>query len=138
MAGHPLDCSGNDNVLLWGPRDDAPLEDGLRTRDTQCGLFATGKVLRRFNVPFTYIENSRITDDVFKNGFRNFIAVCAAVRDFNNTRILQIAPRPAAFWTVICNEGELLEKFGIQVFPVTLVDIANNVYKVLDRKDSQY
>jgi len=125
-------------VLLWGPRDDAPLEDGLRTRDTQCGLFATGKVLRRFNVPFTYIENSRITDDVFKNGFRNFTAVCAAVRDFNNTRILQIAPRPAAFWTVICNEGELLEKFGIQIFPVTLVEIVNDVYKVLDRKDNEY
>lgn len=46
-------------VLLWGPRDEAPLEDGLRLRDTQCGLFATSKVLRRFNVPFTYITNSR-------------------------------------------------------------------------------
>ena len=28
----------NKPVLLWGPRDDAPLADGLRTRDTQCGL----------------------------------------------------------------------------------------------------
>lgn len=34
-------------VLLWGPRDDAPLENGDRSRDTQCGLFATGKVFRR-------------------------------------------------------------------------------------------
>jgi L-fucose isomerase-like protein len=39
-------------VLIWGPRDDAPLENGIRTRDSQCGLFATGKVLRRFKVPF--------------------------------------------------------------------------------------
>ena len=30
-------------VLLWGPRDEAPLEDGSRLRDSQCGLFATGK-----------------------------------------------------------------------------------------------
>ena len=42
-------------VLLYGPRDDAPDEEGMRSRDSQCGLFATGKVLRRHNVPFTYI-----------------------------------------------------------------------------------
>ncbi len=35
-------------VLLWGPRDESPDENGIRLRDTQCGLFATGKVLRRF------------------------------------------------------------------------------------------
>ena len=38
-------------VLLWGPRDEAPEADGSRLRDTQCGLFATGKVLRRMQVP---------------------------------------------------------------------------------------
>ena len=40
-------------VLLWGPLDERPEPDGVRLRDTQCGLFATGKVLRRFKVPFT-------------------------------------------------------------------------------------
>ena len=44
-------------VLLWGPRDEAPLENGMRLRDTQCGLFATGKVLRRFGIPFTYMTS---------------------------------------------------------------------------------
>ena len=34
-------------VLLWGPLDERPEADGTRLRDTQCGLFATGKVLRR-------------------------------------------------------------------------------------------
>lgn len=38
-------------VLLWGPLDERPEPDGTRLRDTQCGLFATGKVLRRFGVP---------------------------------------------------------------------------------------
>ncbi len=42
-------------VLLWGPRDERPEPDGMRLRDSQCGLFATGKVLRRFGVPFTYM-----------------------------------------------------------------------------------
>ena len=40
-------------VLLWGPLDERPDENGVRLRDTQCGLFATGKVLRRFQIPFT-------------------------------------------------------------------------------------
>ena len=47
-------------VLLWGPRDDAPQPDGLRLRDSQCGLFATSAVLRNMGVPFTYLENSWI------------------------------------------------------------------------------
>ena len=44
-------------VLIWGPRDECPNEKGVRLRDSQCGLFATGKVLRRFRVPFTYLTN---------------------------------------------------------------------------------
>ncbi len=112
-------------VLLWGPRDEAPLEDGFRLRDTQCGLFATGKVLRRFNVPFTYIVNSEVDSPVFARGFANFIAAARAVKAFRHLRILQVATRPAGFWTMICNEGELLERFGIETFPVTLVEIQN-------------
>ncbi|GIP57671.1 L-fucose/L-arabinose isomerase family protein [Paenibacillus woosongensis] len=110
-------------VLLWGPRDEAPLEDGMRLRDTQCGLFATGKVLRRFNVPFTYVTNSRVDSPVFERGFTNFVAAANVVKQFRNLRILQIGPRPTSFWTMICNEGELLERFGIELHPITLIDI---------------
>lgn len=117
-------------VLLWGPRDEAPLEDGMRLRDTQCGLFATGKVLRRFNVPFTYITNSRVDDPVFERGFKNFIAAANVVKQFRNLRILQIGPRPTSFWTMMCNEGELLERFGIELHPITLEDIKRATKKV--------
>lgn len=117
-------------VLLWGPRDEAPLEDGMRLRDTQCGLFATGKVLRRFKVPFTYVTNSRVDDAVFERGFTNFIAAANVVRQFSKLRILQIGPRPASFWTMICNEGELLERFGIEIHPITLVDIQLRTKKI--------
>jgi L-fucose isomerase-like protein len=110
-------------VLLWGPRDEAPLEDGMRLRDTQCGLFATGKVLRRFNVPFTYITNCRVDDPVFERGFVNFVAAANVVKAFRSLRILQIGPRPSSFWTMICNEGELLERFGIELHPITIEDI---------------
>lgn len=112
-------------VLLWGPRDEDPLPDGFRLRDTQCGLFATGKVLRRFNVPYTYIVNSTPDSSVFERGFKNFISAANVVKHFRKLRILQIAPRPAGFWTMIYNEGELLESFGIEIYPITLIDIQN-------------
>jgi len=114
-------------VLLWGPRDEMPIAGQDRTRDTQCGLFATGKILRRFNVPFTYIVNSAVEDEVFQRGYKSFVAVCSVVKDFKQTRVLQISVRPEPFWTVMYNEGELLEKFGIEVFPITLQDLKNRI-----------
>ena len=76
-------------VLLWGPRDERPDENGMRLRDSQCGLFATGKVLRRFRVPFTYMNNCNLTDPEFERGLRDFLAVCNVVKVFRHTRILQ-------------------------------------------------
>jgi len=117
-------------VLIWGPRDEAPLVDGTRLRDTQCGIFATGKVLRRFKVPFTYITNSSVESRVFERGFKNFIGAANVVKHFKKLRILQISTRPSDFWSVICNEGELLEKFGIQIYPITLDQIKQKTLKI--------
>ncbi|MFE8697463.1 L-fucose/L-arabinose isomerase family protein [Cytobacillus sp. FJAT-53684] len=124
-------------VLLWGPRDEAPLKDGMRLRDTQCGLFATGKVLRRFNVPFTYITNCRVDDPIFERGFTNFIAAANVVKAFNSLRILQIGPRPTSFWTMMCNEGELLERFGIELHPITIEDIKRASKKVAAKESPE-
>ncbi len=118
-------------VLLWGPRDEDPLDDGSRLRDTQCGLFATGKILRRFNVPFTYIPNTRLDDPIFERGLDNFIAAVHVVKGMHKLRLLQISTRPAGFWTMMYNEGELLERFGIEVYPISLVEIK-------DRTDEFY
>lgn len=117
-------------VLLWGPLDERPDEKGIRLRDTQCGLFATGKVLRRFGVPFTYLKNCRIEDKAFSQGIKRFQAVCSAVRAFRRARILQIAPRPFDFWSTMCNEGELLEKFNIQLAPVPMPELTNKLKEV--------
>ena len=114
-------------VLLWGPLDERPEPNGVRLRDTQCGLFATGKVLRRFQVPFTYMTNCRLSDPVFERGIRDFLAVCNIVKTFRNIRILQIAPRPYDFWTTMCNEGELLEKFNIQLSPIPMPELMDAV-----------
>ena len=114
-------------VLLWGPRDERPDENGIRLRDSQCGLFATGKVLRRFRVPFTYMTNCRLTDPEFERGVKDFLAVCNVVKTFRHTRILQIAPRPFDFWSTMCNEGELLEKFNIQLSPIPMPELTEEI-----------
>ncbi len=121
-------------VLLWGPRDERPDENGIRLRDSQCGLFATGKVLRRFKVPFTYLTNCRLTDPEFERGVKDFLAVCNVVKTFKNTRILQIGPRPFDFWSTMCNEGELLEKFNIQLAPIPLPELTQEVKKAKEVK----
>lgn len=124
-------------VLLWGPRDEAPAPDGSRRRDTQCGLFAIGKVLRHFNVPFTYIRNSDIDDPSFSRGVIDFIRVCNVVKTFKHTRLLQVGPRPFDFWSVIVNEGELLEKFGIQLSPIPLGELTSHMNNLIEEKDSR-
>ena len=116
-------------VLLWGPRDERPDENGVRLRDSQCGLFATGKVLRRFQVPFTYLCNCRLTDPEFERGIDNFLRVCNIVKVFRDIRILQIAPRPFDFWSTMCNEGELLEKFNIQLAPIPMTELRQEMEK---------
>ncbi|WP_283609267.1 L-fucose/L-arabinose isomerase family protein [Faecalispora anaeroviscerum] len=114
-------------VLLWGPLDERPEPNGVRLRDTQCGLFATGKVLRRFQVPFTYMTNCRLSDPVFERGLRDFMAVCNTVKTFRHIRILQISTRPFDFWTTMCNEGELLERFNIQLSPIPMPELTQEM-----------
>ncbi len=124
-------------VLLWGPLDERPLPDGRRLRDTQCGLFATGKVLRRFQVKFTYLTNCRLSDPVFERGIRDFMAVCNVVKTFRHIRILQMGPRPYDFWTTMCNEGELLEKFNIQLSPIPLPELVAEVRRIQKAQEAQ-
>ena len=118
-------------VLLWGPRDEAPGPDGERLRDSQCGLFATSKVMQRCGVKFTYITSSRLDSPVFAHGFLNFLRAADAVRHFQGARIGQVSTRPRDFYSVIVNEGELLEKFGIQIIPVDLSKLITEVKKML-------
>lgn len=124
-------------VLLWGPKDEAPAADGSRLRDTQCGLFAIGKVLRRFQIPFTYVKNCDLDDPAFEQGINDFIKVCNVVKTFKNTRILQIGPRPFDFWSTMVNEGELLEKFNISLSPIPITELVEKIHELIDKKDPE-
>lgn len=123
-------------VLLWGPRDDAPDEKGVRSRDSQCGMFATGKVLRRHNVPFTYLTNSWIGSEDFFTGMDKFIRTANVVKAMKNLNILQISTRPEPFCSVICNENELIEKFNVHLFPITLNDLILKMNEVREENST--
>lgn len=117
-------------VLLWGPRDEAPLENGARLRDSQCGLFATGKILRRFQVPFSYMNMCRLGDPYFAWRLDNFLRAAQVVKELDGMTILQIGTRPAGFWTVMINEGELIEKFNVRMHPVSLPELKEEMERV--------
>ncbi len=125
-------------VLLWGPRDEEPLPDGTRLRDSLCGLFASSKVLHKLSVPFTYIENCRITDRALEAGVKNFLRVMSIVKGFYKMRIGQIGQRIDFFWTTIINESELLERFGIEVLPLDMVSIIRGVKERAKQEKSRY
>ncbi len=117
-------------VLIGGLRDGELTAQGHRLTDSQCGLFATGKVLRRFKIPFNYLTNCALEDTAFIRGINTFLGVINVVKEMKNLKILQISTRPADFWTVMCNEGELLERFGVQLCPISLPQLTLEVKRV--------
>lgn len=128
LTGKPL--------LLWAPRDASPDAAGNRCTDSQCGLMATGKILRQFGVPFTYMTNCTLEDPVFQRTMNTFLAAAQIVKSMRHLRIGQIGVRPEPFWSVKCNELELLEKFGTEVVPVTMIELKQRFDAILSGKGS--
>lgn len=124
-------------VLLWGPQDDVFDADGMRYTDSQCGLFGTSRQLQRFHIPFTYIENCRVEDDIFAAGLRSFVSVACMVKNFRGMRVGQVGMRPKPFCSVIFNEGELMERFGIHVIPVNIAVVIDKYNRLLKEKDAE-
>ena len=110
-------------VLLWGPRDDAPLADGTRLRDSLCGMLATSGVLHKLRVPFSYINNCHIDDPAFLAGVDRFLRVARVVKTMRTMKIGQLGQRIDFFWSTIIAETELLTRFGIQVLPIDMVEM---------------
>lgn len=105
-------------VLLWAPLDDEYYVDGVRPTDSQCGIFGVSRQMQRYHVPFSHIPSCRVESEEFKAGFERFVRVACMVKNFTGLRIGQIGARPAPFFSVIWNEGELMEQFGIRIVPI--------------------
>lgn len=118
-------------TLLWGPRDEFKTK---RFTDTQCGLFSISKQLKRYGVPFTYLENCALDDPKFAHGVADFLSVVTMVKNFYRLRILQIGARLKPFKCVMANELELTEKFGIDVVPVNMVAMKMKLEELMESK----
>ncbi len=118
-------------VLLWGPQDMVFEPDGIRYTDCQCGLFAISKQLRRYNVPFSYIENSPVESEIFKEGLKKFLSVVTMIKNFKKLNVVQVGTRLTPFKSVMYNELELMEKFGINMNNVNMAVVEDKFNKAL-------
>lgn len=124
-------------VLLWGPQDTVFDEDGMRYTDSQCGLFAISKQLRRYHVPFTYIENCTAESEIFKSGFEKFLSVVTMIKNFKNLNVVQVGTRLTPFKSVMYNELELTEKFGINMNNLNLAQFEEKFNKLISSKSNE-
>lgn len=120
-------------TLLWGPRDRNFTND-IRYTDTQCGLFAMSKQLKRNNVKFSYIENCDITAPAFDEGLRRFFSVACMVRNFKDMRILQVGTRVKPFKSIMYNELELCERFGIDVTTFNMAEALIDLNRLYEER----
>ena len=125
-------------TLLWGPRDEAPLADGSRLRDSLCGMMATSGVMRSMRVPFTYIDNCWIDDDAFRQGVDRFVRSANVVKTMKTMRIGQIGQRIDFFWSTIINEADILDRFGIQILPIDAVNLIRSMRERIDAQRKAY
>lgn len=110
-------------VLLWAPLDDEYYVDGMRPTDSQCGLFGISRQMQRYHIPFSHLPCCRVESDEFKEGFDSFVRVACMVKNFKDMRIGQVGSRPTPFYSVIWNEGELMEKFGVKIIALNFAII---------------
>lgn len=124
-------------VCIWAPLDDEFMSDGMRFTDSQCGIFGVSRQMQRFNIPFSFIESCAVESDVFRRNFEKFLSVSCMLKNFSGMRIAQVGMRPKAFCSVIFNEGELMQRFGLQVIPVNLAVIIDKYNKILIENDAE-
>ena len=124
-------------VAIWAMLDDEFLPDGSRFTDSQCGIFGVSRQMQRFHIPFSFIETSKVDSDIFRRDFDRFVRVSCMVKNFRGMRIAQVGLRPKPFCSVIFNEGELMEKFGLQIVPVNLAVIVDQYNRILKERDRE-
>jgi L-fucose isomerase-like protein len=124
-------------ILIWGARDEKPNREdqGFRGRDTQCGIFAATKVMARKGVKYSYIFNVAAESKEFVEGYTRFLRTAAIVKDLRGLRVAQIGSRPAGFESVIANEGDLVNKFGITVVPVSPFAVGDMATRLVTTAD---
>jgi len=125
-------------VLVWGSRDEVPNTDAVRGRDTQCGMFAATKVLRRHGVKFSYIYNVDTDSKEFCEGFDRFLRVAAVLKSLKRLRVAKVGERPVPFMSVMANDANLLTKFGITVVPISPYNVVELAKEIVEENGEEF
>lgn len=120
-------------VLLWAPLDDEYYVDGMRPTDSQCGLFGVSRQFQRFHIPFSHLPCCTVESEEFAKGFDSFVRVACMVKNFRGLKIGQFGSRPAPFFSVIWNEGELMEKLGVRVRALNFAILEQRMKETLEK-----
>ena len=78
-------------------------------------------------MPFSYIVNSHLEDPVFRTGLDRFLRAARVVKAIRTMRIGMIGQRIDFFWSTIVSESDLLQRFHIQVQPVELALVVEQI-----------
>lgn len=116
-------------VCIYAPLDDEYYEHGMRPTDSQCGIFGVSRQLQRYNIPFSHLPCCRIDSEEFKNGFETYLRVVNMVKNFTGIRVGQVGIRPQPFFSVIWNEAELMDRFGLKIIPINLAVLQDRFQK---------
>jgi L-fucose isomerase-like protein len=122
-------------VLVWGARDERCNTDESRGRDTQCGMFAATKVMRRFGVKYSYIWNCETESEDFAKGFENFLRVASVLKRLKGLRVAKIGERPGPFMSVMTNEAALIKNLGVTTVPVSPFSVSERAKKLIAGRD---
>ncbi len=124
-------------VLLWAPLDDEYYVDGMRPTDSQCGLFGVSRQMQRYHIPFSHVPSCEVDSEEFRTGFDRFVRVSCMVKNFTGLRIGQVGLRPSPFYSVIWNEGELMERFDLRIKPFNLAVLQDEFRWVLENRKEE-
>ncbi|MBQ4116446.1 MAG: hypothetical protein IJD37_03610 [Clostridia bacterium] len=124
-------------LFIWAPLDDEYYVDGMRPTDSQCGLFGLSRQLQRYHIPFAHIPCCRVEEDIFAESFTSLVRVACMLKNFNGLRIGQVGIRPAPFYSVIWNEGELMSKFGLRIIPINLAILQDRFNAAMESKKDE-
>ena len=124
-------------VMLWAPLDERFDADGMRYTDSQCGIFGISRQMQRYNIPFTFLNSCRVSEQKFAEGLDRFARVACMVKNFRGMRVGQVGMRPKIFCSVIFNEGELMQRFGLHIVPINNALVAKKFNKILQEHDAE-
>lgn len=125
-------------VLVWGARDERPNTDESRGRDTQCGMFAATKVLRRHGVKYSYIINCETDSQTFHDGFERFLRVASVLKALKGLRIAKIGERPVPFMSVMTNEADMIKRLGVTTVPISPYAVASAAKQIIAEEKENF